>query len=237
MNSDWDDAPDYLREPKRPNDVGRLFVACVLGVGVTCLALYVASISFTAWDASEQKTVVQAQPAELDENLRAMIDAPLQSLDRSAEEAFWKDAEFGKKQPKQTVFNDSNYVPRQPQNIVSTEAIRSSEAYQRQTTQPVESSQKTASVERTAEWIEKWGGGGRYLAEWKSINNRIDSTSVCANHRRGSIDYRECRKGAKQFFKKECRGWGERYDNSRSDHSYRMRDRYCSAANSFSPMG
>ncbi|MDH4609833.1 hypothetical protein E8F12_14910 [Pseudomonas sp. BN102] len=36
------------------------------------------------------------------------------------------------------------------------------------------------------------------------FNNRIDGASVCANHKRGSIDYRECRKGAKQFFKEKC---------------------------------
>jgi len=30
-----------------------------------------------------------------------------------------------------------------------------------------------------------------------AVNNYIDSSRVCANHRKGSIDYRECRKAAK----------------------------------------
>lgn len=90
----------------------------------------------------------------------------------------------------------------------------------------------SASVERTAEWVRR-DDGTRYLAEWEVRDNRIDYGSVCQNHRRGSIEYRECRKAAKEWYRAECRGW----EQDRKPGSQRMQERYCSAANGFSPMG
>lgn len=77
-------------------------------------------------------------------------------------------------------------------------------------------------------WIRQWDGRATHLAQWSVTDNQIDSTSVCANHRRGSISYRECRKGVKVWFKEQCRNGR----NGEAAHS-----RYCSAASSFSPMG
>ena len=95
----------------------------------------------------------------------------------------------------------------------------------------------SASREVDQVWIERWDGGGSYLAEWHSLNNRIDSSSVCLNHRRGSIDYRECRKAAKVHFREQCRAGEKRWARDREDWSKQMEQRYCSAANGFSPMG
>ncbi|WP_219062896.1 hypothetical protein [Pseudomonas sp. UMAB-08] len=86
-------------------------------------------------------------------------------------------------------------------------------------------------------WVRQWDGRGSYLAQWTTYGNRIDGSSVCGNHRSGSIDYRECRKGAKVYFKEECRAWGKRWESGRADLSKAMEERYCSAANGFSPMG
>ena len=77
-------------------------------------------------------------------------------------------------------------------------------------------------------WVLQWDGKARHLAQWSVIDNQIDGTSVCANQRRGSIEYRECRKGAKVWFKEQCR------DNSLDAAAHQ---RYCSAASGFSPMG
>ena len=85
--------------------------------------------------------------------------------------------------------------------------------------------------------IKSWDGGGSYLAEWHALDNRIDSSSVCLNHRRGSIDYRECRKAAKVHFREQCRAWEKRWARDSQDWSKQMEQRYCSAANGFSPMG
>jgi hypothetical protein len=77
-------------------------------------------------------------------------------------------------------------------------------------------------------WISGWDGNGSYVATWQVANNDVDSSSVCLNYRRGSIEYRECRKGAKQWFKDQCRSTGGNEAAKR---------RYCSAASSFNPMG
>lgn len=75
--------------------------------------------------------------------------------------------------------------------------------------------------------VQQWDGKGWYTAQWLVLDNQIDSTSVCANLRRGSIEFRECRKGAKVWFRNECRKGGD-------DASHQ---RYCSAASGFNPMG
>lgn len=75
--------------------------------------------------------------------------------------------------------------------------------------------------------IMQWDGRASYQAQWSVVDNQIDSSSVCANHRRGSIEFRECRKGAKVWFREQCR----RANDDSAQH------RYCSAASSFSPMG
>lgn len=76
--------------------------------------------------------------------------------------------------------------------------------------------------------ISGWDGTGSYLANWQVVGNEIDPSSVCMNYRRGSIEHRECRKGARQWFKDECRA---------VDHGDAAHRRYCSAAASFNPMG
>lgn len=86
-------------------------------------------------------------------------------------------------------------------------------------------------------WVHQWDGRGSYLAQWTTYGNQIDGSSVCANHRSGSIEYRECRKGTKVYFKDQCREWEKRWESGRQDLSKAMEERYCSAANGFGPMG
>jgi hypothetical protein len=74
--------------------------------------------------------------------------------------------------------------------------------------------------------IKGWDGGGPYIASWSVSDNRVDYGSVCGGYRGGSIEYRECRKGAKQWFKEQCR--------VKRDPA--LRERYCSAGSGFSPM-
>lgn len=93
---------------------------------------------------------------------------------------------------------------------------------------PVHTSSSSAFSE--SHWVRKWDGGGSYLATWEVQDNRIDYGSVCGNHRRGSIEYRECRKGAKQWFKGQCAP----LDKAKGQEL--TRERYCSAAEEFGPM-
>lgn len=97
--------------------------------------------------------------------------------------------------------------------------------------------EQSADSELTQTSIRAWDGSRDYSAQWQSINNRIDSSSVCSNLQRGSIDYRGCRKAAKAHFREQCRAWGLRRERDGEDFSKQMEQRYCSAANGFSPMG
>ena len=125
-------------------------------------------------------------------------------------------------------------LPEQTQGMVSAQYLA---RYREAKTDVARGKSSGTSMQRVVETVPKWSGGDTYQAAWQVLDNRIDYTSVCANHRRGSIDYRECRKGAKQFFKEQCREWGKRWEAGREPQSNRMQDRYCSASNGFSPMG
>lgn len=94
-----------------------------------------------------------------------------------------------------------------------------------QGTQPVRRAGSSSSSE--SHQILGWDRKNLYTASWSVSDNRIDYGSVCGGYRSGSIEYRECRKGAKQWFKEQCRRGG----------SEALRERYCSAASGFSPMG
>ncbi|MFF7710382.1 hypothetical protein [Pseudomonas sp. NPDC007930] len=87
------------------------------------------------------------------------------------------------------------------------------------------------------QWINGWDGRHRYLAQWVVVNNAIDGGSVCENQGRGSIDYRECRKGAKVFFRDQCRAWAARAAQEQQTWSDQMKDRYCHAESGFNPLG
>ncbi|HHN4429524.1 TPA: hypothetical protein ACRN2M_006374, partial [Pseudomonas aeruginosa] len=163
-------------------------------------------------------------------------NTPKNQPQKTSEELFWEsvNARNQQNQPKQNFYDDSNYTPKKPANTYTPPATHRATSSPQQTQQR---QTRQVSRERTSKWIKSWNGGTNYLAEWLSVNNYIDSTSVCANHRRGSIDYRECRKAAKQHFHEQCRIWRARYDNDRKTNSDRMKTRYCTAASSFRPMG
>lgn len=92
-----------------------------------------------------------------------------------------------------------------------------------------------ASVEQATIW--QWDGKRTYFAQWLVEANRIDDSSVCGNYRRGSVEFRECRKGAKVYFRDQCHSWGKRWDQSGGAGSKAAQERFCSAASSFNPIG
>src|SRR3990167_6695171 len=248
MKSDWDDAPDYRRNNKK-HSPWRMVISLGIGSAITwgLIALFAKPIII---DVNQLKQAIriggkplfseqQAQPPAYSE-LAAPIRLPSLSLEpaqpqlpASKAEIEWGERMQGDEAERaKNSFNDNNYRPKQLANTYAPPATQIASA-------PTvsERKQRQVSKEKTAIWIKSWNGGTRYLAEWVSVNNYIDGGSVCVNHRKGSIDYRECRKAAKQHYHEECRAWRARYDNDRQDHSERMRQRYCSASSSFSPMG
>lgn len=245
MKADRDDAPEYLRGKR--GSPWRMIAILGVGSAITwgLIALFAKPIVIDVNQIkqgirfggqplfSQQPTEQYSPPA------RAVQEAPepfepapqiaKPPLSQAEIEWFEENEAFAIERSK-NLFNDKNYKPKQPQNTYNPPAIAAAPVVS-------ERKQRQVSRERTAKWIKSWNGGTNYLAEWVAVNNYIDSSSVCANHRKGSIDYRECRKAAKQHYHEECRTWRARHDNDRKDHSDRMKQRYCSAASSFSPMG
>jgi len=102
--------------------------------------------------------------------------------------------------------------------------------------QPARTKRITAyNIETATIW--QWDGKRTYAAEWAINDNRIDGSSVCSNYRRGSIEYRECRKGAKVYFREKCREWGKRWSADHREASKAMEQRFCSAGDGFNPLG
>lgn len=250
MKSSWDDAPEYLRRKKKP---GPWRMVAILGVGSAItwgvIALFAKPIVINVDQLKQAihvdgKPLFSQQPAtqpysEPEEPIRLPslpIDPPAQRVayEPVSQPQPYASIQWSKddKSPKYEFSN--NYTPKQQINTYTPPAThRIAQAPQ----QTQKRQAKQVRNERTSKWIKGWDGGKNYKVEWLSVNNYIDGTSVCANHRRGSIDYRECRKAAKQHFHEECRTWRARYDSDRKTSSDRMKTRYCSAASSFNPMG
>lgn len=252
MKTDWDDAPEYLRNRKKP---GPWRFLAILGIGSGIFWALVAMfakpivldinqiksgiyVGGKPWFDQEPvqptrpfspPSVVSYESPEPSTETQAKGQRPLSQ----AEIDWFEGASARATERIQSSFSNDNYTPKQAANSYSPPVTRQIAAA------PVASERKSRTVrrERTSRWIKSWNGGTNYLAEWVTVSNHIDGTSVCENHRRGSIDYRECRKAAKQHFHEECRTWRARFDSDRKDHSELMKNRYCGAASSFNPMG
>jgi len=69
-------------------------------------------------------------------------------------------------------------------------------------------------------------------------NKIIVNDSVCYNYRKGSIEYRGCRKQARKHFRKKCKFFKEKYRSTQSpyDEEYKIkRDMFCLAGSNFQP--
>lgn len=243
LKADWDDVPDYIRHERKSGSFGKLIIAGLVGTGITLGAMKIAGIQFSLL--GRPNAIQQEAPVEYES--ASNFPKTINPVSKSSEQMFWEMTEKRKAreaqqaleaQQRQTDFNDNNYTPKAAANIIDTSEMRQIAASsQKSVISPQRTQRQTRTVEQGGSWVDMWGGGGRYYAQWTVVNNRIDGTTVCSNHGRGSIDYREGRKSAKQYFKKECRTWEEKYERSRDAASDRIKDRYCSAASSFSPMG
>jgi len=75
-------------------------------------------------------------------------------------------------------------------------------------------------------WDDARGDREHYSSDFSYRNSQINNSTFCTNYRRGSIEYRGCRKAAREWLKRQCDS-----DRHRDDW-HRM---YCFAASSFRP--
>lgn len=128
MKAEWNDAPDYIRRRPRKGAVAWL-IPGLIGTAIMLAALQMVSSAFlkgTAQGIVDKR--VQPKPAPVAEITRAE-PAAAKDWDRVVEEVAARGATpqtqsvqptaaSAEPPPKQTVFNDKNYVPQGATNIV-----------------------------------------------------------------------------------------------------------------------
>ncbi|MBD9409660.1 hypothetical protein [Stutzerimonas stutzeri] len=123
MKAEWNDAPDYIRRRPRKGAVAWL-VPGLIGTAIMLAALQMVSSAFlkgTAQGIADRR--IQPKPAPIAEITQAE-PAATKDWDRVVEEVAARGATpqpqavTVEPPPKQTVFNDKNYVPQGATNIV-----------------------------------------------------------------------------------------------------------------------
>lgn len=83
--------------------------------------------------------------------------------------------------------------------------------------------------------IREWDGPNRYVAKWRIEDNVIDQGSVCFNFPNDSIEHRECRRAAQQYFRTQCKDWTRRAEKARDKETRQARGQLCEVAQVFVP--
>jgi len=237
MKPDWDDAPEYIRSKKK--DSPWRFVA-ILGIGSVFLlglaALFAGpiaqdinqinsgtNVTGKTWfnqkpteptHAVSEPSLAQYGTAKLSATSEAKGQRPL----TQAEIEWFEEASARTIERKQTSFSDENYTPRPVANTMQPPPARYYTSSSSSNTQRRSETRET----NMSNWSWENGHnkqrvGGQF--QWTVVDDQIDFSSVCQNYKRGSLIYRDCRKGAKVAFKKMC----SRYQPA------------CSAENNFLP--
>ncbi|MBL4833721.1 MAG: hypothetical protein JKY26_07065 [Pseudomonas sp.] len=153
---------------------------------------------------------------------------------RTAEAAFWEQVERDRKQastkapPKrehestrrQTSFDETNYAPPKQVNIIQSVPVRSTDGSAGGDREAL-----TGSKTATVRWEDARGNRSSWKTRFEYRAGRIDNSSFCLNIGKGSIPYRECRKGARKWLKEQCRS------DRRIEEEWRQM--YCQAHGSY----
>ena len=192
--------------PQKSNTPFLIALAVVLGIlGV---------IGLNAYDSHSQRLAMEARLAEIDRELEAarqteitkakIAKAQRQKNEPAAQELQRLLNQPSKPQERQTVFNEKNYTPKGAINSIEPPAKRH---FQKNKSQGI------LIEKNVGNWTwQSTGYGARgqrkivsgqftYLVK----NGRVDTSSVCANEPYGTLRYRDCRKGAKQYFQRRCK--------------------------------
>ena len=222
MKADFDDAPEYLRARKKPSH-WRLIA--IMGIGsavLSALAMMFGKpmvvdvnqiqrgihLSGQTWfnQVSAQPRDPVSQPAVVSyEEPRPQAPAVAKGQrPLSQAEIDWFDQASARATERiQTSFSDDNYTPRPAVNTIQPPPARFYAASSTSNTQRRPASRQT----HLNNWSWENGHNKKRISgqfEWTVVNGQIDYNSVCQNYQRGSLIYRDCRKGAKVAFKRMC---------------------------------
>lgn len=223
MKANRDDMPEYLRARKKSGPWRFL-----LSLGIVSAIFWILAVMFgkqIVLDINQIKNgirladqpVFEAEP----QSPQAPLSAKRQASVPQAEITRSEDRDrLAKEQPaiRQTSFNDQNY---QPTGAINTMQAPNPALYA--------SNSRTARVQhkpmlQRGFWT--WTGADKKKArikiEWHTVNGWIEYHTVCQNERSGSLEYRNCRKAAKEYFVYRCRT--------------EKRKAFCAAENNYNPL-
>ena len=242
MKADREDIPEYLRERRKEGPwraltiigVGSLIFCVLVAVFAKPIVIDVAQLKqsirfggepiFSQQPANPQQPPAEALQGKDQDWIRSSQAQQTIQANRELEE--WSRQRAQETQERQTSFSDSNYKPRP---IANTYPAAKYQQLAAATPEPSKKAKPSPRREHESHAVMGWDNKV-YYAAWEVIDNVIVGGSVCANYKKGSFQYRECRKGAKQFFHEVCRSSG-------TARTERLRQRYCSAASGFNPVG
>lgn len=221
MKANRDDMPDYLRTRKK---AGPWRFMAILGLGSAIF--WMLALMFgkeIIIDINQIKNGIRfADKPIFDAEPEAPQVSALEERQVSVDRKAMALAELlsAQQQPaiRQTSFNDQNY---QPTGAINTMPAPKPTLYAASTTaQRVQHK----PVLQTGYWT--WTGAdnrkARLKIQWQTVNGWIEYHTVCQNERRGSIEYRDCRKAAKEYFVHRCRT--------------EKRKAFCAAENNYNPL-
>ena len=219
MKADWKDAPNRLRPGKRKLP---LKITVILGAGVLAGAFYMSErIGWT--DYLKQRV----NPVDTRyQTLPTRITKPTEPNKPAPDIGGGTPTGMEQRAARQIIFNDSNYRPRTDINTIPGLTQHALEP-PRPTTRRQELGLNGSRQVRLS-----WEGTRRnrynWLGEYRWQNSQISYNDLCTKpirYKKGSIEYRACRKAAKVYLRDQCRAG--------RDKSQTMRRIYCRAENAF----
>lgn len=215
MRADMDDAPEHLRQSKTHDGPWRMLA--ILGTGSaitwTLIALFAKPIVIDVTQLRQgirfadqpildqpEEPFGESSPPNLQPLPQRTVREPTPALSQAEIEWFDQNSEKTVERIQKS-FNDKNYKPRTDINTMSPPPSQYFASQNRE-----QKRQTIRQVNRTR-WHWENGYKKRLVSgsfEWVVVNDNIDYSSVCQNYQRGSLIYRDCRKGAKVAFTKMC---------------------------------
>lgn len=224
MKVDRDDAPEHIRG-KRKTPIG---LAGITAAGLILGIMFMADRN--GWIDFARHVI---SPPEQYQQTATPSTPPAPSP--KSEDLVWETAEAEKQKEltanrpvtRQTSFNDSNY---QPKRIINT-MPPPPQKYAQARSQPA-SNRQNQYLNGRRETTLKWEDNRQKRYWWKGPyrwnNSVINYDDLCRSSnfpRKGSIEYRACRRAAKTYLREECRAGRSK--------SQQVRHMYCHAESGF----
>lgn len=226
MKADKDDAPAHITRNRR-SPLGRAAITLII---LAAAILYMADRNGWVDYAKDRFT---EQPLI---SVRTPIDPPPTPTPSSAaaEDPFWQNAEADRRKApapaepprRQTSFNDDNY---QPKRIINTMPPSPRQYTQTRPARTATQSSGLSGNNRTRlTWQDNRQNGFWWEGTYQWRDNVLKYDDLCRSARfprKGSIEYRGCRRAAKAYLRNECRAGRNK--------SQELRWVYCHAEDAF----